>query len=85
MKLLLSVIVLLSCSIALSQEYVEGYTRRDGTYVAPHYRSTPDSSLSNNWSQPGNVNPYTGAEKGYNPYSNQMGHTFTGQGTNFGQ
>lgn len=26
--------------------YVHGYTRKDGTYVSPHYRSVPDSSTS---------------------------------------
>lgn len=41
--------------------YVRGYTRKDGTYVRPHYRSRPDGNFSNNWSTKGNVNPYTGA------------------------
>jgi len=40
--------------------YVRGYTRKDGTCVAPHYRSTPDGSPYNNWSTRGNVNPYSG-------------------------
>jgi len=39
---------------------VEGYTRRDGSYVAPHQRSMPDGSANNNWSTKGNLNPYTG-------------------------
>ncbi|WP_232786540.1 hypothetical protein [Achromobacter sp. DH1f] len=39
---------------------VHGYTNNNGTYVAPHQRSTPDSSLNNNWSTKGNTNPYTG-------------------------
>lgn len=41
--------------------YVEGYYRRNGTYVQPHYRSAPDGDPSNNWSSRGNVNPYTGS------------------------
>jgi len=36
------------------------YTKKDGTYVAPHHRSAPDGSKSNNWSTKGNENPYTG-------------------------
>src|SRR5437764_245341 len=40
--------------------HVGGYTTRSGTYVAPHYRSAPDSSKANNWSTKGNANPYTG-------------------------
>ena len=43
-----------------SSSYVRGYTRRDGTYVAPHHRSGRDGIRSNNWTYPGNVNPYTG-------------------------
>lgn len=46
--------------------YVKGYTKSNGTYVAPHYRSAPDSTINNNWSTEGNVNPYTGKE-GYIP------------------
>jgi hypothetical protein len=39
---------------------VSGYTRKDGTYVAPHYRSAPDGDFSNNWTTLGNMNPHTG-------------------------
>lgn len=48
--------------------YVRGYVRRDGTYVAPHYQTNPDSSLFNNWSTRGNVNPYTGRPGTVDPY-----------------
>lgn len=40
--------------------YVQGYLRKDGTYVAPHHRSAPDKSYNNNWSTYPNTNPYTG-------------------------
>lgn len=46
--------------VAEAQVWVDGYTRRDGTYVPPHYRSTPDRSYNNNWSVRPNINPYTG-------------------------
>lgn len=39
---------------------VSGYTRKDGTYVAPHHATNSDSTTGNNWSHVGNVNPYTG-------------------------
>ena len=29
--------------------HVQGHTRRDGTYVAPHVRSSPDGSKANNY------------------------------------
>lgn len=39
---------------------VRGYTRRDGTYVQPYYRTNPDRNPHNNYSFPGNYNPNTG-------------------------
>jgi hypothetical protein len=54
---------------AEAQVHVRGYTTRDGTYVAPHYRSSPDGTTLNNWSTRGNVNPYTGQVGTRNPYS----------------
>ena len=58
--------------------YVHGYTRRDGTYGQPHYRTSPDSTRNNNYSTYGNVNPYTGQygtkprDNGYS-YPNSFG------------
>ena len=46
---------------------MRSYVKSNGTYVAPHSRSTPDSSASNNWSTVGNVNPYTGEAGTKNP------------------
>lgn len=46
--------------------WVNGYYRKDGTYVKGYWRSSPDDSVSNNWSTIGNVNPYTG-EAGTKP------------------
>lgn len=45
---------------ALAGKHVNGYTRKDGTYVAPHYRSTPNNVQYDNYSTKGNSNPYTG-------------------------
>jgi hypothetical protein len=47
--------------------YVNGYYRKDGTYVRPHYRSAPDGNPYNNYSYPGNLNPYTGRVAPGNP------------------
>jgi hypothetical protein len=46
---------------AFAAQYVHGYTRSNGTYVHPYYRSSPDNTVTNNFSYKGNVNPYTGA------------------------
>jgi hypothetical protein len=45
---------------AQADEFVRGYFRSNGTYVAPHYRSSPDGNFFNNWSTYPNINPYTG-------------------------
>ncbi len=46
---------------------VNGYYRKNGTYVQPYYRSNPDGNPYNNWSFPGNTNPYTGKVASGNP------------------
>jgi hypothetical protein len=45
---------------AHADQYVHGYTRSNGTYVAPYYRSDADGIFDNNWSTKPNINPYTG-------------------------
>lgn len=64
-KILISwlVLLLIACP-CFSAQRVNGYTRSNGTYVAPHYRSNSDSYKFNNYSAKGNVNPYTG-KRGY--------------------
>jgi len=51
----------------------EPYTRKDGTYVAPHYRSSPNDTKMDNWSTRGNTNPYTGQPGTRDPYGNSYG------------
>lgn len=41
---------------------VSGYTRKDGTYVAPHDRSNRDGVRNNNWTTEGNKNPHSGKD-----------------------
>jgi hypothetical protein len=57
--LVFALVMTLSMS-ASAQTHVSGYTRKDGTYVQPHWRSSPDRSPYSNYSYPGNTNPYTG-------------------------
>jgi len=54
--------------VAVADEYVRGYVKKDGTYVAPHMRSSPNSSKVDNWSSKGNYNPYTGEKGTKDPY-----------------
>jgi hypothetical protein len=43
-----------------SNHYVQGYTRNNGTYVAPHMQTNPNTTQRDNYLTRGNVNPYTG-------------------------
>jgi hypothetical protein len=71
MKKLILALVILFGVLILGAETVEarvrvrGYTRRStGTYVMPHYRTSPNRYRYDNWSSWGNYNPYTG-KSGY--------------------
>lgn len=46
---------------------VNGYTKRDGTYVEPHHRSTQNNTQYDNYGSKGNTNPYTGQQGTRNP------------------
>jgi hypothetical protein len=39
---------------------VSGYTRSNGTYVAPHYQTNPNSTQYDNYGTRGNYNAHTG-------------------------
>jgi hypothetical protein len=52
-----------------SPTYVHGYTRKNGTYVMPHYQTAPNATRLDNWSTKGNVNPYTGKAGTKDPYA----------------
>jgi uncharacterized protein YxeA len=71
--LLLSVFILFSVSLsethAKSSARVRGYTKKSGTYVAPHRRTNPDKTKFNNYNTKGNFNPYTGKKGTKNPYN----------------
>ena len=58
---------------AFAQVHVKGYVKRDGTYVAPHYRSSPNGTTLDNYSTKGNYNPYTGKVGTRDLYSNPYG------------
>jgi len=48
--LLLLAMVFVLTSVALADDvYVKGYFRKDGTYVRPHIRSSPDGYKWNNY------------------------------------
>jgi hypothetical protein len=45
-----------------SDVYVNGYTRSNGAYVKPHYRTAPNDTEYDNYSTYPNINPYTGKQ-----------------------
>jgi hypothetical protein len=48
---------------------VNGYYKPStGTYVAPHYKTSPNSTRYDNYSTKGNYNPYTGKNGYTSPY-----------------
>lgn len=58
-KIVLLMLAVISAS-SFADQHVNGYMRRDGTYVQPHYQTAPDRNPYNNYSTQGNANPYTG-------------------------
>ena len=45
-----------------SSHDVRGHTTKNGTYVAPSHATNPNDTKTDNFSNKGNVNPYTGKE-----------------------
>lgn len=60
--------ILLFSTVAAAQVWVDPYSRKDGTQVQGHWRSSPDSTIQNNYSFPGNYNPNTGRTSTGDPY-----------------
>ena len=61
--LCLAILLTFAASIGLStfaQTRVRGYTKRDGTRVESHRRTSPNKTERDNWSSKPNVNPDTG-------------------------
>ena len=73
LTLLALAIVMAWLGVAHPQVLVDPYLRKDGVYVDGQYRSNTEGNPYNNWSYPGNVNPYTGKQATADPnrYSEQ--------------
>lgn len=70
MKLLVIASLVLVAAPAVAQtQRVDGYVRKDGTYVPPHYRTAPNSTKTDNFSSKPNYNPYTGKKGTVDPYA----------------
>lgn len=58
--------IILTCSIVVYTQYafakishVDGYAKKNGTYVLPHQKTSPNKTKFDNWSHKRNMNPYT--------------------------
>ena len=61
MRLFIGLMLALIAGTSIADTNVGGYVRKDGTYVAPYTRSSPNSTNHDNYSTQGNHNPYTGS------------------------
>ena len=52
--LVLSLFIFQTSAYAI--RYTRGYSRRGGSFVMPHYSSSPNRIKADNWSSSGNVN-----------------------------
>ena len=68
MKKLLTILLLLIVQCSFAQQRTKGYTKKNGTYVAPHYKTKSNKSKHDNYSTKGNTNPHTGKKGTVNPY-----------------
>jgi hypothetical protein len=82
MKNLFFIIILIVSYNSLGQRKsssdvsVKGYYRNNGTYVAPHYRISPNSTNRDNFSTIGNINPYTDERGTIKPDNNSNGNSY---------
>ena len=53
-------ITISTSSFAVGNHRVSGYTKRNGTYVAPYRATNSNRTQRDNWSSIPNTNPYTG-------------------------
>lgn len=60
-----------------SVRYQRGYTKKDGTFVDPHYKTNNNKTNKDNYSTKDNVNTYTGESgrraKDYSPEAQNYG------------
>ncbi|NUZ09137.1 hypothetical protein [Piscinibacter koreensis] len=49
--------------------YISGHVTKSGTYVPPSMATNPNSTMVDNYSSKGNVNPYSGRVGTKDPYA----------------
>lgn len=59
-KLVAAILICLFATFTVAQKRVKKYTKKNGTVVQSHLRSTANRTKSDNYSTKGNRSPYTG-------------------------
>ena len=59
--LIISALFIFSFSSNAISDWVNGYTKSNGTYVQGYNRSSRNNTVKDNYSYSGNTNPYTGS------------------------
>lgn len=63
------VLILVLFSSANAYTRVRGYYKPStGRYIEPHFRTSPNRTLFDNWSTKGNTNPFTGKRGTVDPF-----------------
>ena len=68
LALLAALVIFFPALAEAGRTRVRPYTKKNGTYVQPHVRTTPNTSRMDNWSSKGNSNPYTGKKGTKDPW-----------------
>ncbi|QQG40514.1 MAG: hypothetical protein HYV37_03015 [Candidatus Levyibacteriota bacterium] len=59
---------LVTASSVEALQKVKGYIKKNGTYVAPHFKSSPNKLKFDNFSAKGNINPFSGKKGTVDPF-----------------
>jgi PBCV-specific basic adaptor domain len=74
---LLALLMLFAAMSAEADTYVNGYFKKDGTYVEGHFKTTPHDTNWGAYSTDGNSNPYTGGD-------GQRARDYSSEANNYG-
>lgn len=68
-SIILAAVALIATPAIARTVSVKPHVTKQGVYVTPSYRTSPDNTKINNYSSKPNVNPYTGKKGTVDPYA----------------
>lgn len=69
MRIAVALTFVFVASIVWADTPVRGHINKSGTYVAPHVRTTPNATRTDNYTSKPNTNPYTGRQGTRDPFA----------------